>query len=79
MDHLGAEEAGPHFAESAHEQSFVRRALELLQLAAVEIEEAQHQALGVHDELALRAVFDLGIQHARLDQHGRAGRRRSAA
>src|SRR5260221_8129198 len=67
MRHLGAEPAAAHFAESAHLQTLVRRALELLQLARIEIEEPQNQALCAHDQLAARAIFDLDAFDPRLD------------
>ena len=76
MHHLRAEKAGAHLAEGAHQLPLVGGALELPQLAAVEIQEAQHQAFGVHHELALRPVFHFDLQHARLDLHGLPGRRR---
>src|SRR5437667_5796755 len=75
MRHLGAEPAAAHFAEGPHAQAFLSRALELLQLAAVEIEKAQHHAVGVHDQLAARPVGDLGSLDLRLDEHRLSGRR----
>ena len=44
-------------------------------LARAKVKEAQHQPLGIHDELALTAENDGGALHARLYQHGTAGRR----
>src|SRR5207237_8111658 len=52
-----------------------RGALELLQLAAVEVEKAQHQAVGVHHQLAARAEGDLGALDSRLNQDRLARRR----
>ena len=75
MRHLGAEPAAAHFAEGPHAQALLSRALELLQLAAVEIEKAQHHAVGVHDQLAARPVDDLGPLDLRLDEHRLSGRR----
>jgi hypothetical protein len=51
-------------------------ALELLELAAVEVEEAQRHALGMHHQLALRAVHHVRAHDARLHQHGLTGGRR---
>jgi hypothetical protein len=76
MRHLGAEEARANLAERPHQQPLVRGALELLELAAVEVEEAQHQAFGVHDQLPLRPVHDLRLQHRGLHAHRPARRRR---
>ena len=73
--HLGAEPAAAHFAEGAHAQAFFSRALELLQLAAIEIEKAQDHAIGVHDQLAARPVGDFGPLELRLDEHRPSGRR----
>ncbi len=72
VHHLRAEETGTDFAEGAHQLRLFCRALKLAQLAAVEIQEAQHQALGVHHELPLRPVLHFGLQHARFDLHRRA-------
>src|SRR5439155_337341 len=58
-----------------HAQALLSRALELLQLVAVEIEKAQHHAVGVHDQLAARPVGDLGPLDLRLDEHRLSGRR----
>ena len=79
MGHLGAEEARAHLAEGAHELALLRGALELLQLARIEMEKAQHQAFGMHDELPLGAVHDLRLEHRCLDAHRPALRRRSGA
>jgi len=73
--HLGAEEPRAHLAERAQQPALLGGALELLELAAPEIEEAQHQAFGVDEELAPRAVDHLGAQYPRLDLDRRARRR----
>jgi len=74
VHHLRAEESRAHFAKSAHPLAFIRRTLELLLLAAVEVEEAQHEPFGVHHQLPLRAEFHFHLVHPSLDQHGLAGR-----
>src|SRR4051794_23621377 len=75
MGHFGAEEARAHFAVCAHEQALLRGALKLLKLARIEIEKAQHQSLGVHDELPLGAVQDLCFKYLCFDAHRPALRR----
>jgi hypothetical protein len=72
--HLGAEEAGAHFPVCAHELLLLDGALELLQLARIEVEEAQHEAFGVHHELPARTVGDFGAQDRRLDEDRPGGR-----
>ena len=65
MHHLRAEKAAPHLAVGADPPPFIGGALELLELAAVEIEEAQHQAIGVDHQLAPRPVGDVSTLDAR--------------
>src|SRR2546429_1364761 len=69
MRHLGAEPAAAHFAEGTHAQAFFGRTLELLQLAAIEIEKAQVHAIGVHGQLAARPAGYFGPLELRLDRH----------
>ena len=76
MRHFRAEKARAHFAERAHPQALLGGALELLELAAVEVEKAQHQALGMHYELPLRSIHDLCFQNLGLDAHRLPCRRR---
>ena len=77
MGHLGAEPSRAHFAERAHVQALLGGALELLQLAAVEVEEAQCQrlafALGVHQQLTPGAIGHLDAPHRGLHQDRLAG------
>src|SRR5439155_13513910 len=60
VDHLPAEKARAHFTECAHPGAGLKR----LGLTSKEIEEAQRQLsrgiLDLRDQLALRAVYDLG-------------------
>ena len=74
MRHLDAEPAAADLAEGAHLATLLDRALELLQLAAVEVEEAKDDAIGMHDQLAPRPEGDFGALDARFNQHGRARR-----
>src|SRR5687767_14001075 len=76
MRHLGAKKAAAHFAELTQKATAFSGPLELLELAAVEVEEAQHQSLGVHHQLPARTERDLGALHARFNQHGRSRWRR---
>ena len=69
MRHLGAEQAPAQLAESSHVAALFGGALELLQLAAVEVEKTQRDAVGMHDKLALGPVNDLGLLDFRLDEH----------
>ena len=73
MHHLGAEKPRTNLAVGAHQQAFVRRALKCFQLAAVEVQEPQHQALGMDHQLALGPVGDIRTLNARFDQHRLAG------
>ena len=71
MDHFGAEKAVPDLAEQAHATTFVAHALELLGLAAVEIQITQRKfaAFVGHADHQLPAGAKLyrHIDHARLD------------
>src|SRR6185295_9853402 len=73
MHHLRAEPAAAQLAERAYSLPLLYCALELLQLAAVEIVEAQHQPLGMDDELPARAKGDLGAFDASFDLQRLAG------
>src|SRR5205085_8878746 len=73
MRHLDPEPSAAYLAESAHAAALLGGALELLQLAAVEIEKAQHHAVGVHDELAAGPEGDFGLVDARFDEHRLSG------
>src|SRR4051812_8004890 len=75
MRHLCAEPACAHLAICAHALARLGGALELLELAAVEVEKSQYHAVGVDDQLAARAEGDLGALYRSLDQHWLAGRR----
>src|SRR5690349_16665822 len=75
MRHLDTEPATAELAEGAYPAAFFRRALELLQLAAVEVEEAQDHAVGMHHELTARSKGDVGALDPRFDQHRLAWRR----
>jgi hypothetical protein len=74
MRHLGAEPAESHFSESTNQQPVGVRALELLELAGIEIEEAQAErsvaGRGMHHELATGAVRDFGAHNPCLDLDG---------
>ena len=73
--HFGSEQAATHLAEGSHMQALLHGLIELRELAVAKVEEAQHQPLGIHHELALAAENDGGALHAGLHQHGTAGRR----
>ena len=69
MDHLRPEEALADLAEGAH----ARAGRKLLQLARIEIHEAQREhaaaVLDVADELPPRPVFDVALDDAAFDEH----------
>ena len=75
MDHLPAKKASAHFTEGAHARAGLKR----LGLASIEIEEAQRQLtsgiLDPRNQLASRAVHDLGRAHDAFHLDRQPGRR----
>ena len=64
--------AAAHLAVGAHQPALLGGALELLELARVEMEEAQRKPLRVDHELAAWTEGDFGALDARLHEHGTA-------
>ena len=67
--HLRAEQSAANLAEGPYVQALLYGLFELLELGVAEVEEAQHQPFGVHDELPLTAKKDRRALYTRLHQY----------
>src|SRR5437588_269402 len=71
-----AEQSAADLAEGPHVQALLYGLFELIELRVAEVEEAQHQSFGVHDELPLTTEKDRRALYARLHQYWVSGRGR---
>src|SRR5258708_32579163 len=72
MRHFRSKQAAAHLAEGAHVPVLLYGLLELRKLGVAKVKEAQHQPLGIHDQLAIAPENDGRELHARLPQPGTA-------